>query len=283
MAHELRAKHWRVLAEQGRVLAKHRRILVRYWAITFSSFSQFTWDVWLSIVQFVFYMCRSLVFWWAVTGVAGDFAGWTMSELALFTAVSYLPGLHSLFWNFWNSASFSDKILRGELDKYLARPVHPLFALAAEDVHLAHFLKYFLPPLAMALVFIARYDLPVTGWSFVGGYLLLSAGKLVLTMMRATASMLAFRHGEVSGLEALLFQFTALGSYPVTAFPDALRFFLGYLLPAAFTATYPTLFMLGKADGIRVFGIAAGLCAFWVFVMFKTWSVTARDYESPGG
>ena len=262
---------------------KHARLLARYWIITFKEFSQFTWDVWLSVVQFVLYMCRSLVFWWAISGTVGAFGGWTLPELALFTAVSYLPGLHQLFWNFWNRASFSDKVLRGDLDKYLARPVHPLFALAAEDVHLAQFVKYFVPPLAMAIVFVRKYNLPVSAGSFLGGYLLLSAGKLVLTMMRATTSMVAFKHGDVSGLQSLLFQFTALGGYPVTAFPQALRFFLGYVLPAAFTATYPTLFMLGKGGGLRLSETAACLCVVWGAIMLRAWSVTVREYESPGG
>lgn len=135
--------------------------------------------------------------------------------------------------NFWNRASFSDKVLRGDLDKYLARPVHPLFALAAEDVHLAMFLKYFIPPLVMAVIFVRAYSLPVTFFRFVGGYLLLSAGKLVLTMMRAAASMAAFKHGDVSGLQSVLFQFTILGGYPTTEFPKGFQFLLGYVLPAA--------------------------------------------------
>lgn len=266
-----------------RLARKHARLLIRYWVITFKEFKEFTWDVWLSVVQFVLYMSRSLVFWWAVSGAVGAFGGWTMPELALFTAVSYFPGLHELFWNFWNRASFSDKVLRGDLDRYLARPVHPLFALAAEDVHLAQFLKYFVPSLTMALVFIAKYHLPVTAGSFVGGYLLMSAGKLVLTMMRATVSMVAFKHGDVSGLQSLLFQFAALGSYPVTAFPQALRFFLGYVLPAALTATYPTLCMLGKAGGLRLFETAGCLCVIWVVMMLRAWTATVREYDSPGG
>jgi ABC-2 type transport system permease protein len=242
------------------LVRKHTRLLVRYWIITFKDFREFTWDIWLSVVQFILFICRSLVFWRAVAGAVGSFGGWTMPELALFTAVSYLPALNWLFWNFWNRASFSDKVLRGDLDKYLARPVHPLFTLAAEDVHVALFLKYLVRPLVMAWVIIRKYNLPVTVPSFVGGYLLLSAGQLILRIMRATASLVAFKHGDVSGLQSLLFQFAALGSYPVTAFPQALRFFLGYVLPAAFTATYPTLFMLGKAGGLQLFGTAACLC-----------------------
>lgn len=265
------------------LVKKHARLLVRYWIITFKEFAAFTWDAWLSVVQFVLYMGRSLTFWWAIWGAAGAFSGWTMPELSLFTAVSFLPGLHQLFWNFWNRASFSDKVLRGDLDKHLARPVHPLFALAAEDVHVAQFLKYFVPPLAMVVVFVRAYRLPVTLKSFTGGYLLLSAGRFVLTMMRATASMVAFRHGDVSGLQALLFQFTALGAYPVTAFPQALRFFLENVLPAAFTATYPTMFMLGKAGGSRMVGIALGLCVIWGAALLSAWSVTVKGYESPGG
>jgi len=265
------------------LIKKHGRLLVRYWIITFKQFTAFTWDVWLSILQFVLYMGRSLVFWWAISVVVGAFGGWTLPELALFTAVSYSPGLHQLFWNFWNAASFSDKVLRGDLDKYLARPVHPLFALAAEDVHLALFLKYFLPPLTIAIILIRFYHLPVTFFSYIGGYLLLSAGKLVLTMMQASASMLAFRHGDVSGLESVLFQFTTLGSYPVTAFPRGLQFFLGYVLPAAFTATYPTLFMLGRADGLRLYMIVVVLSAVWGAILFRAWSVMVREYESPGG
>lgn len=265
-----------------KVLNKHLRLLARYWVITFEEFSSFTWDVWLSVIQFVLYIGRSIVFWWAVSRI-GVFGGWTLPELSFFAAISFLPGLHELFWNFWNRASFSDKVLRGDLDKYLARPVHPLFAIAAEDVHLAMFLKYFVPPLVMAICLVRGYHLPVTMGRFLVGYLLLSTGKFVLTMMRAASSMLAFKYGDVTGLQLLLFQFTALGRYPVDAFPSTLKFLLTYVLPAGFTATFPAMVMLGKAAGLEVFGVAAVLAFLWAFIVLRLWAVMVSSYESFGG
>ncbi len=262
---------------------KHLRLLRRYWIITFKDFAAYRWDMYLTMVQFGLYMARSLVFWWAVLGTTGAFAGWGLPELALFTAVSYLPGLHQLVWNFWNRASLSDKVLRGDLDKYLARPVNPLFALAAEDVHVASFLRYLLPALALALTLIKAHRLPVTAASFIEGYVLLSLGKLALTLMQATAAMLAFNHGQVGEIRQFFFQLTALGNYPVTAFPTGLRFFLSYVLPAGLTATFPTLVMLGKSPAAPVTLGAAALCMVWSVVLSYSWRAAVAGYESPGG
>ncbi len=263
--------------------AKHLRLLARYWVITFKEFTAYTWDVYLSLVQFGLYMARSFVFWWAVLGTAGAFGGWGLPEIALFTAVSYLPGAHELVWNFWNRASLSDKVLRGDLDKYLARPVHPLFALAAEDVNLAVFIRYGLPPLALVVVVARVYHLPVGAGSFVLGYLVLSLGKFALVLIRATVSMLAFRHGEVSQVQRFFFQLTAFGGYPVTAYPAALRAFLSYVLPVGFVATYPTLIMLGRSPTAPVLALAAALALAWLAVLTRAWRAAVAGYDSPGG
>jgi len=266
-----------------RLFCKHLRLLMRYWVLTFKDFSAYTWDMYLNMVQFGLYMVRSLVFWWAVLGFIGAFGGWGLPELALFTAVFYLPGLHQLVWNFWNRASLSEKVLRGDLDKYLARPLSPLFALAAEDVHVALFIRYLLPALALAIAIIRGYGLPVDWLSFALGYLVLSLGKLIIVLMRATTAMLAFRHGEVSQLGNLFFQLTRLGNYPVTVFPGPLQFFLTYVLPAGLTATYPTLVMLGRADPGPIVGAAAAICLTWILVLGQAWGRAVRAYDSPGG
>lgn len=265
------------------IIFKHLRLLVRYWVITFKEFAAYTWDVYLALLQFGLFMGRSFVFWWALLGTAGAFGGWGLPEIALFTALSYLPGAHELFWNFWNRASLSDKVLRGDLDKYLARPVHPLFALAAEDVNLASFIRYGLPPLALVVTIVRLYRLPVGVGSFLLGYVVLSLGKFALVLIRATVAMLAFRHGEVSQVQRFFFQLTAFASYPVTVFPAGLRAFLSYVLPVGFVATYPTLVMLGRSPALPVLAGAAALCLVWLALLARAWRAAVAGYDSPGG
>jgi ABC-2 type transport system permease protein len=78
-----------------------------------------------------------------------------------------------------------------------------------------------------------------------------------------------------------------LAQYPIDIYDEWLRRFLAYIVPLAFVAYFPSLFILGKPDPLGtpswiafvspLVGLAAALVASAV------WRFGVRHYQSAGG
>ena len=78
-----------------------------------------------------------------------------------------------------------------------------------------------------------------------------------------------------------------LTQYPIDIYSDWLRRFLAYLVPTAFVAYFPALYVLGKEDPL---GLPSALqfCAPLIAVAAAclaglTWRLAVRHYRSAGG
>jgi ABC-2 type transport system permease protein len=79
---------------------------------------------------------------------------------------------------------------------------------------------------------------------------------------------------------------TELVSYPMNIYPDMLRRFFTYILPAIFLNYYPALYILDKPDPFELPAFApwlaplAGLLILWLSLRF--WEFGLNKYQSTG-
>ena len=75
-------------------------------------------------------------------------------------------------------------------------------------------------------------------------------------------------------------------SYPMNIYPDWMRKFFTYILPAIFINYYPALFILDKPDPLGMAGFAAFLSPLVSFSVFgfslAFWKFGLRHYQSTG-
>ncbi len=115
-----------------RVLGAFCRISIKTSIEFMSDFAALTFDFILTIVFLVF-------FWKYLLGDFEMLAGWNMNELvilSLFGSSSWSVG--QFLAGAWQ---LSEKIMGGQIDKYLCRPVNPLFSLIVEDMQLDEVVK----------------------------------------------------------------------------------------------------------------------------------------------
>jgi ABC-2 type transport system permease protein len=212
-------------------------------------------------------------------------AGWSLGEVALLYGLS---GVSFASAEVVASAldNFQVHIVRGTFDRVLVRPRGALYQVLTEDFALRRFGRVL--QAALVLVF-ALVSLQVS-WSLakvgvlLGG--LVSGGVIYFAIFVLGA---AFCFWTVQGKEAthvLTYGGDALASYPLDIYQGGVRRFFTFVVPLAFVAYQPALYLLDRPDPLglpdvaRVFSpLAAGLMA---LAAYYGWQHGVRHYQSTG-
>lgn len=262
---------------------KYSRLLGRFIAISFRDMSEFRIDFFTSILHSLIYQAIFIVFWKAVlTFTADDLGGWRFPDLVILTAFTLVS--NAVMQWFAGLLQLPRKVLNGELDKYLSKPLSPLFALIAEEVNgmaSTHQMVSALLILGGACLYFGVQ--PAIG-NILVSLLLMILGCIVLLLIQGWISMLTFWWGDVSRLSSIFMLSGEFERYPINLFPLTVRHLLTWVIPIGAISTYPVLIFLGRADGAaRYLGIAATLALFWGLVFQLSWRKALARYEAFGG
>jgi ABC-2 type transport system permease protein len=113
---------------------KHMKLFKRFLCIALKNMSVFRVDVYMMIFHLIIYSLIYILFWRFLLPHDGDsFSNWHFSDLALLNGILLVAQfIMMLSLGFF---MLPQKVLRGEIDKYLSRPIHPLFALILEELN----------------------------------------------------------------------------------------------------------------------------------------------------
>lgn len=184
-------------------------------------------------------------------------AGWTFDEVLFVYGFAQIPrGLdHLLTDNLW---SLADRIVdKGDFDRYLLFPVHPLFHLIAEAVQPDALGEIALGGVLVAVAG-ARLGLEPGVADVLAFVVLVGLGTVLYASIKLFFASLAFWMRRSMSLLYLAYMFSNLARYPLDVFGSALRRLLVYGLPFAFTASIPAGLFLGRVSpAVALVGTAA--------------------------
>jgi len=258
-------------------------LLCRFAAVSFRDTSEFRLDFFTSVVHYLVYQALFIVFWKSILGFTGGALGeWTFPDLVVLTAFTLLATA-ILQW-FEGFEQLSGKVLTGGLDKYLSKPVSPLFALLAEELNGVASAQQLASGVILLGGVCLYFDIRITLLGTLASLALLTLGCLVLTLLRGCLALLSFWLGDVSRITQLLNVSNDFERYPINLFPPWLRGFLTWILPVGLISTFPVLVFVGKTSAAGSFlAIGAVLALVWSAIFAWTWRHAVARYESFGG
>lgn len=214
-------------------------------------------------------------------------SGWSVAEVAL------LYGIATLAFSFTDLVlghtdwQLGEIIRTGAFDLMLVRPRPALFQLVCADLQLRRLGKT-LQGLAVLVLALAQLRID---WSLDRLLVLLLAplvGALIFSAIWIVTICSAF--WTIEGREAanaFTYGGQSLSQYPINIYERWLRNFLAFVVPTAFVAYFPTLYILGKPDPL---GLPAALQLASPLVAVATlavalwlWGRAVRHYRSAGG
>ena len=217
----------------------------------------------------------------------GDLGGWRIGEIAfLFGLLEASFGVMDMVFAGFDPANFGRRVRRGTFDQLLLRPISitvqvlgddfilrrlgrivqgaVIFAIALNtvDIHWTLGKLVYLPFVVLGIV------------SFFGGLFIIGS-TITFWTVDSIEVMNIFTYGS-----------SELISYPMHIYPDWMRSFFTYVLPAALLNYYPALYFLDKADPLgmpifmRFLSPLAGLLVLLVGLFFLRFGI--RHYQSTG-
>jgi ABC-2 type transport system permease protein len=207
--------------------------------------------------------------------------GWTRDQVLFLFGFALLPrGLDRLFTD-WLWFIAGRLVYTGEFDRYLVRPLPPLYSIMAE--------RFLWPDgvaelvVGLSLVGYAGHQLGVPLWSIdalVVAPLCVLCGALIYASVKLLGASLAFwlviSHPAMHAAN----QVSEFASFPVGLYPGPFQWVLTWVLPFAFTAAVPVSYLFTGEPGHLVWLplVTAGAVA----VALATWTRGLARYQSTG-
>ncbi len=214
-------------------------------------------------------------------------AGWELKEVAfLFGLIEFSFGCMDMLFSGFDPDFFSLYIRRGTFDQLLLRPVDitlQVFGSRFISRRIGRMIQGFL----IILLAISWNDIH---WTFAK---ILYLPVVILSIIAyfgglfVVGSAITFWTGEsIEAMNALTYGGSEMMSYPMDIYPNWMRQFFTFILPAIFVNYYPALYFLDMPDPFhfpKFVMFLAPIAGFGVLVISMVfWNYGIRHYQSTG-
>ena len=270
------------MAELSDLLALYRRLIAARLRAQLQYRTSFALDsTGMLLVSFIDFLAILVIF-----ANVPQLAGWTLPEVALLFAIT---GLTFAFTDLaiGHLDLFPQLIRDGNFDLLLIRPRGTLFQLLTADFQVRRLGKA-IGALAVLGYALANLRIDWDPGRIAMLLLIVPTGVVIFASIWVATICIAFWSvdaREVSNAFTYGGQF--LGQFPMNLYDRWLRRFLAYVVPIAFVAYFPALYILGKPDPIglpewlRFTSPLVAVAA--AFVASAVWRFGVRHYQSAGG
>jgi ABC-2 type transport system permease protein len=183
----------------------------------------------------------------------------------------FADNLWTIGWNYIRS---------GDFDRFLVRPIDPLFHLLA-DRFCHDGLGNFIIGALLIGVSMHKLNIPATPLNLV--YLAVSvlSGGLIFIALNLITATSAFWLTESIPVTQVVFGMNEFAKYPLSIYHGAIRILLTWLIPYGFVSFYPASYLLGRDIGVMVW-LSPVVAGTFLFVAYQVWRFGLRHYSGTG-
>ncbi len=254
-----------------------------YWASTAQHLKrmlQYRSDFLIGAGSFLFIQASGLLFMALIFQQIPDLNGWTLTEMMFLYGYFQLPrGLdHLITDNIW---LIPTKVRRGEIDRYLLRPINPLFQLVIERFQVEAFGELAVGVVLM-VVTIPQLHIPVTIGTIALGLLFIILGSLIYTSIKLITASIGFWVINSMPIMTTIYNIADFSKYPTTIFPRVIQWTVTYLIPFAFVSFLPATVLLNRADGTPILIGSVIAVTLLTVSAYALWNWGLKSYQSVG-
>ena len=217
----------------------------------------------------------------------GTLKGWTLGQVTfLYGLAEFSFGFMDLLFSGFDPGNFGMKVRRGLFDQHLLRPVGIILQVMGSEFVFRRIGKIIIG----IAIFISALTLTHIIWT---------PAKILLTVIVVISQVLFFGGLFIIGatitfwtvesievVNILTYGGSYMISHPMHIFPDLMRKFFTYIIPAIFLNYYPALYIFELPDPFNMptwvpfLAPVAGLVMLLLALIF--WNIGIRQYQSTG-
>lgn len=262
-------------------MKKYLKLYFYYTAQFIKTRMEYNLDFMIGIASFIFTQGLGIIFLYFIFQNIISLNGWSFNEMLFLYGFAQLPrGLdHLITDNIWLLAG--NKILRGDLDGYLIRPVNPLFQLIVErfqpeglgeliigtalTIYAGIALKLSLSPLDILVLIVA-----------------IITGSVIYTAIKLVFACIAFWTKRSIHILGLVYGFADFTKYPLGIFNKGFQIFLMYIVPFAFATYIPATYFIREKNYLQTVFIPIIVATIAFTIAYRIWLIGLKHYESAG-
>ena len=238
-------------------------------------------DFFIGVFAFVLSQIMGVAFLAMVFQRIPDLNGWSFYQLVFIYGYAQIPrGIDHFVTDYlWPFARLT--VREGLFDRYLLRPVSPLFQIIVEG-----FKPDGLGEIAVGLVLVF-YSIGAMGLSItVGGVLLfilsVFAGAVIFAAVKILCATLAFFIKNSYQVLYLVHNTSDFAKYPLSIYNAPVRIILSFIIPFAFTAFIPASYFLGQDSLLFTVGAEVLIAVVFLTLAYQFFKFGCTRYESAG-
>jgi ABC-2 type transport system permease protein len=228
----------------------------------------------------IFLQASGLLTIWVVMRQVPSLNGWSFEEvLLIYGLVTLAKSINHMFAdNLWTLGRVY--IRTGGFDRFLVRPIDPLFHLLADRFchdGVGNFL------VGLTLVIAAGGPLGIFAEPLKIAYLIMAvlSGGAIFIALNLITCVSSFWLMDSVPVTRAVFDNHLFAQYPLTIYPRAINIVLTWLIPYGFTSFYPATYLLGR-DSSLVVWLGPVVAAVLLVLGYQFWRFGLRHYAGTG-
>jgi viologen exporter family transport system permease protein len=217
---------------------------------------------------------------WVVMSQIPDLNGWNLNEILFVYGLLTLSKsiTHMFADNLWTIGN--DYVRTGEFDRFLVRPIDPLFHLLADRFchdGIGNFL------IGAALVAESTSALGIAWTPLNLLYLIIavvSGGTIFIALNLMTATS-AFWMTDSIPVTQVVFNMNEFAKYPLTIYHRGIGILLTWIIPYGFASFYPASYLLGRDVGFLAW-MGPVIAFILLLASYRVWLIGLRHYSGTG-
>lgn len=228
----------------------------------------------------IFLQLAGLLTIWVIMQQIPSLNGWGLYEILLiYGLITLSKSINHMFAdNLWTIGN--QYIKPGSFDRFLVRPIDPLFHLLA-DRFCHDGIGNFLVGLALVVTSIHTLDISITVETIAFLFLAVISGGFIFIALNLFTGTSAFWLMDAVPIMRLVFDNHLFAQYPLTIYPRAIIILLTWLIPFGFASFYPASYLLGYEIG-WIAWLAPLIAALLMFISYRFWLFGLRHYQGTG-
>ncbi|HEX2864535.1 MAG TPA: ABC-2 family transporter protein [Deinococcales bacterium] len=217
---------------------------------------------------------------WVVMAQIPNLKGWSLNEVLLvYGLITLARSVNHMFAdNLWTVGH--NYIRSGGFDRFLVRPLDPLFHLLA-DRFCHDGVGDFLVGATLVTVALQGLHLPFTAALAANLIIGTFCGGLIFAALNLITATTAFWIVESVPVTRSVFELNEFAKYPLSIYPKAITLLLTWVVPFGFASYYPAAAISGRLTGTPAW-LAVPVSLLLAFIAYRVWCFGLRHYTGSG-
>lgn len=217
---------------------------------------------------------------WVVMSQIPSLNGWSLYQILLiYGLITLAKSINHMFAdNLWTLGR--QYIRTGVFDRFLVRPIDPLFHLLA-DRFCHDGIGNFLVGSALVFFSMRALQIPWTAANLIYLFIVVISGGFIFIALNLITGTSAFWIMDAVPIMRMVFDNHLFAQYPLNIYPKAIGILLTWIIPYGLASFYPANHLMGLSPS-QLAWLAPVAAILLLFIGYQVWRVGLRHYAGTG-